>query len=259
MFIFNGIIIDPARSLNIPYDTLAPFSEIDTIEFKEKFVMQSFLLAHEAVNCFIKEQIKKEKEEYASENWAKIRTEVRDLEQNDFLERVVIVKITGLLKHTGQFGHIGLSGKDYSGLPVIYIDSAFYNSFDNAVYRHEIDEFLKWQEFRVIHLNIQNREEMRGWIKDHIDKPDKKLEGTDFENMSARSIAEKFHKEAFPLDLVYEQINISNHEFDFSYIKELFTRYGLDAGDVDINLAGKFFPDNIKINRPAKNILKTVF
>ncbi len=98
-----------------------------------------------------------------------------------------IVPIDGLLKNTGQFGHIGL-GQAYQ-IPVIYADSQYKDSA--VLIDHEMYEIAQWERFRTQTLaselgRVPRPDEMRAWIRSHLTR--------------ALELAERWHEAAPKID-----------------------------------------------------------
>ena len=155
---------------DIAKTTLSAYTNLTEKEFREKFKTRAFLLAHDAANEYIGSQIEKEKSILKKE-WESKKTEERG---DPVLGSVKIVKVTGLLKHTGQFAHVGLSGKHYGGVPVIYIDSSLRKSDREKIIEHEIDEIRQWETLRDS-LGLK-RDGMRSWITKNNELAKKKAE-----------------------------------------------------------------------------------
>ncbi|HPN72637.1 MAG TPA: hypothetical protein PKZ41_01420, partial [Candidatus Omnitrophota bacterium] len=109
-------------------------------------------IPHSAVNEFIGSRIIFEKDIFG-DDWDFLRTSRFDINDPAVkgrieygvagLTSVMCVKVSDLLKNTGQFGHIGLSGQGRSGdthdygTPVIYYDPAYAAIDNGALLRHE--------------------------------------------------------------------------------------------------------------------------
>lgn len=249
LFVSNSVsYADPSFDRAPAKSTLSPATQITEPEFREKFLAGEFLLAHEAVNAYIRDQIAREKEIF-KKDWGQraVQLDVNDpAVRGNFqqvvmgLRSVMVVRISGLLAHTGQFAHIGLSGKDYGGMPVIYIDSQFSPDETQTVLRHEIDELLQWENLRVNGLGI-DRDAMRQWIRGHISPdslPDPRLDATEFRGMTSRQIAELFHKSAFLLQPLYGHF-VDKVDFNYEYLNLMLSLYGFDETAKDVNLAAQ--------------------
>jgi len=255
---------------DISKTTLSPEVQLTQDIFKEKFQTMSFLLVHPAVNKYIKEQIEKE-QSILKERWIKERVEKIDVNNNpgirgnitynvEGFDSIIIVKVAGLLAHTGQFAHVGLGGKDYDGVTVAYVDSVFYNKADNALIRHEVDEALQWERLRANILGLQTKQEMRDWIKSNIDEfgeyVREQLKNTPYANCTnSREIAKVIHEASFDITELYELVDFDK-EFDYmsdphhteletpktfayDYIIDMFTLYGLAGTAGDVNIAAQ--------------------
>ena len=214
-------------------------------EFREKFQIAAFLLSHEAVNKYIAGQIEKENGilggSWEERNTRKINLKellvpVPGEEGAGAVTSVTVVSVTGLLKHTGQFAHVGLRGEHYGGTAVIYIDSRFFNDPDQAIEKHEIDEIVQWEGLRAGLLRLANKEEMRQWIKEHIDSTDERLNGTELEGKTARQIARILHNRSYRIDYLYGRY-LERADFDYDYIATALALYGPDSTSKDVNIA----------------------
>ncbi|MBU1895021.1 MAG: hypothetical protein KJ983_04340, partial [Candidatus Omnitrophica bacterium] len=142
------------ESQNLPErEHLAPYSQIANGTIHEFFKAKEFLLAHKGTNAYLEDQIEKEIKVLGRDWWLENRVEPIDitLKENigeikyniDGLKYIKLVKVTtllnrlhranlvsvnpeGLLACTGQFAHVGLSGKHYNNKPVIYMDTEFF-------------------------------------------------------------------------------------------------------------------------------------
>ena len=152
------------------------------------------------------------------------------------LDDVVIAKINGLLRHTGQVAHDGLSGTYYGGNPVIYVDTMFFKRAREIIQKHETDEILQWENLRFRFLANRPRSEMRKWIIDHITTPDPILNDTEHKGKTSRQLAKEFHKAAYSLDDVYKLVNLEA-DIDYGYIHHMLERYGTDEESADVNIA----------------------
>lgn len=245
LFLVNDISWAQSSAHIAQKNTLATPTEIPDPEFREKFKAMEFLLAHDVVNGYIKIQIEKEKT-ILSKDWEKQKTRTIDLNNLRMrgrikyavkgLESVMLVSVTGLLSHTGQFARVGLSGKDYGGVPVIYIDSQFFNDSRNIILKHDIDEILQWESLRVNILRIEDKAGMRQWIKEHINSTDERLNDTEFEGKNARQIAKIFHNQSYSLSSLYKNY-ADKIDFDYEYITLMLSLYGLDEESKDVNIA----------------------
>ena len=190
--------------------SLAPQLSTTQPEYKDKFLAAEIILAHEAHNAYIAEQIKG-LVSAKGEKW------VRQL-----AEKGEPIPITGLLANTGLFAHVGL-GRIY-GRPVVYIDKDIFNDKDDRVdaMRHEGDEIREWEYVRS-YLDLP-RANMRSWVIKNIDNPDSRLKGSVYEGKTCREIALQIHNGAYPINHLLEKyapkINI-----DASYLIELLTRF----------------------------------
>jgi hypothetical protein len=218
------------------------------------------VLMHPAANEALHTLIRADKGSF--ENWEKDRTAELDVDDMSMrgkiktriegFSKVKIVKVTGLFNKTGQFAHVGLSGKgkdfDY-GMPVIYIDALYYDKANTAALRHELDEMIQWKDLRSILANAYGMDRgqfgMREWIKAHIKDSDEKLSGTKYQGLNSLQISERIHKASYSLKGLYNLVNAGNKKFfehiDYDYIRELYNRY-LDEEGKDVNIAAKTGP-----------------
>lgn len=225
---------------------LAPHIQLTEVEFKERFKAVEFLLGHNAANAYLKEQIGIDKS-VLGKAWDIQRIKKLDIKDPsirgnidysvDGLDSVVLVSVTGLLANTGQFAHVGLSGKDYDGVTVIYIDSQFFNDKSNTIQKHDIDEILQWENLRNI-LHKKEKSEMRSWIIEHCSLPDEKLKGTVYEGLTSRQIAKKFHERSYYIDSIYKS-HVDKIDFSYEYINLMLSLYGGDEESKDVNIAAK--------------------
>ena len=208
--------------------TLAPPTQVANPEFIEKVITMESLLAEDAVDNYIREQIKKEKDIFGKD-WKSRRTErvsindprVMGLIQNNvkYLKYVIFVKIAGLHASTGQRAHVGLRGKNYNGMPVIYIDSMLANTPDKCIQRHDVDEILQWENLRVNVLHIKTKKRMRRWITENIKE--------------AHRMGKEFNDNSYPLGSLPKEYTY----FDNYYIARALSQYGLDENDKNVNIA----------------------
>lgn len=258
VFVCLFLINDMAWAQGMGSDpmTLAVSSEMSDPELKEKVMAMQFLLAEDGADKYIQEQIAREKDDKVfGKNWASSRTELIDIDDPMFrglisysvigLESVMLVRIAGLFSSTGQPAHVGLSGKDYGDVPVIYIDSALSNTPDRCIQKHDIDEILQWESLRVNILHIGMRYNMRQWIIKHINIPDDELKDTKYEGMTSRQIAKQFHESSYPLETLYKKIKVAGDVgdktadtyFNYDYIRQMLTLYGQDKDSENVNIA----------------------
>ncbi|MFH1395217.1 MAG: hypothetical protein ABIH09_03585 [Candidatus Omnitrophota bacterium] len=262
--LFLSSNVYPAVTLKIPNffkATLAPEIHITKASLKEKIYAKRLILEEDAADYYIREQIKHEialfnnnEEEWRQEN-------VKDLDLADSaykglisnnvgLTKVVLVSITDLLKHLGQSAHVGLRGEHYGNIPVVYIDSCFFDDPLNVIQKHEIDEILQWEDLRCNILHLATRAEMREWIEKHVDSLGDdiyQLQGSFYEGCnSARDISKRIHDKSYPLGEIYEKIDL-NTAVDFEYIYDLLTIYGykLDEESNNVNIAAHVKPQTV--------------
>ncbi len=230
--------------------TLAPTTQLTRVDFKEKFKIRAYLLAHDAVNKYIKDQVEREIKVLGQKDWQRRKTALLDV--NSKRERgstknivvnmggpVKLISVTGLLRNTGQCAHVGLSAKDYKNISsVIYIDSQFFDrslAQDSSLSRHEVDEIIQWEDLRINILKLE-KTRMRQWIKDHIDSSDERLNSTRYESLTSRQIAKLFHVNSYSIDSLYERF-VTTYDFNYEYMDTMLSLYGIDEGNSDVNIA----------------------
>ncbi|MCK4463987.1 MAG: hypothetical protein KAU58_06715, partial [Candidatus Omnitrophica bacterium] len=260
----NNISWAKPSSFTASRTTLAPYTQLPNRETKEKFKAMAFRLAEEGVDAYLRTQIEKEIGILGYERWREDRVKRIDitLPENkgnikydlDWLQYVNAIKLTGVLDNThegllaridpegilvntGQFGGVGLRGKHYEGIPVFYIDSGFFHhEHGKIIIKHETDEIKQWEYFRVKILGIP-RGEIRQWIINHIDSPDKRLDGyKEYKGKNSRQIAKMFHDRSYPLDSLYELYG-ERIDFNYEYINFMLSLYGMDEKSQNVNIA----------------------
>ena len=98
---------------------LSPKLALTKPEFTQDYKVSYTLLAHEAVNKYIKDAL--------------IKGPALKIEG-------IFIKVPGLLKNTGQVAHVGL-GRTY-GMPIVYIDTKYF--YDQTIRDHEKNKIEKW-------------------------------------------------------------------------------------------------------------------
>ncbi len=211
VFIFSVGEIFPVF-LADAHTSLAPSLRFSSDVFKEQYLAKTTLLSHKAVNGYIGEQVR-------NIGWDKIekRRDNIGIEKGERQE-ILILKIPGLLKNTGQLAHVGLGQKN--GVPTIYIDSRYY--YIESVLSHEKDEISKWEgKRRSLGLDPNG---MREWI---LQNPGE-----------AKNIAADFHGTSREVDSLYQTIRENHDNFlDLSRIYAAYLSYGFDVDDNDVNIA----------------------
>lgn len=240
----------PFSSGLVNKDKLAPHTQLPDSEFREKFAMGEFLLSVDGVKHFIIEQVGREKAIFKN-NWKGNRLETGSLDNNWYRGRirggswgpksVVFVKLAGFLASTGQPAWIDLdasleTSKEFGGIPVVYIDSMLAKKADACLEKHEIDEILQWEYFRINVLNIPDKQEMGNWIRRYINSSDSRLDNTEYKGMDSRQIAQLFHGYAYSLRGLYDKLS-GTTDFDYGYIKTLLQIYGCDEKEKYPNIA----------------------
>jgi len=196
---------------------LAPPLAVNEDEFREKFRTKSFLLAHEAVNRHIREQIEKITA-VKGEEGVKKKPGTINVAGDEVTVEIIAVPL--LLRRTGQFAHVGL-GRQY-GKPVIYIDETLFD--DKDIIQHELDEISYWETYRVQTLDSLDSRQMRTWIRGHLTE--------------AKELARRFHEKSHDLEALHNKYaDIIN--FDYEYIGLMLDLYGIDEDSDDINIAAK--------------------
>jgi len=248
-----------------PFHKLAAPTKIPDINFKKRVLARLAVLTNPGVNEFIRNQILEEKAISGStRKWVDDRTDVVDIVNDrslrgyitydvDGFSSVVIVKIKGLFRHTGQFGHVGLSGEEYlndlrelgeldddgpGGIPVMYVDDYYYDKADKALIRHELDEILQWENLRVSHLG-KTRKEMRDWIINSFEQADSLLDSEPgLKGKTSQALDEMFDEGAWPLEDLYKLVDAELDKLlDFASIRRLVEKYS--GTESNINIAGK--------------------
>jgi len=252
-------------------NTLSPPLRVTRDDHKEQFALKAYkkyLVEEDAADEYIKGQIEHEIDVFVQQEgslskgeakWRGERTrplrisdpalkgkiDYRDYDLGD-LDTVMLVSVTGILRNLGQFAHVGLRGRHY-GMPVIYIDSRFFKDAENTIQRHDIDEIILWENLRrnILNIHIEGNDEearalMRQWLIDHInddiDSADPRLDGTEYAGWSSRRIAKHFDEISWPLDILYEQIDL-DVDIDYDYINSLLTIYRFDEESADVHIA----------------------
>jgi len=209
---------------------LAPSTSLKSVEFRERFIARGFVLSHDAVNAYIRNQMEK----MASARGSDFNYETTRVAGVD----VPVIPIHGLLRKTGQFAHIGLGR--VRGTPIIYIDTDIYNDADDKrdVLKHESEEIAKWEALRRLleldphlkQLSGLDPDKMRSWIRKHMDEPDEDLTGTAYEGLSARIIGKNFHRDSHNIDRLYKKY-ADRISIDTDYIIKLISMYQDDEVD----------------------------
>ena len=256
LFILNDISWAQLISSSNSKSTLATPSELTKPEFKERFSAQSAALMHAAINYYIAKQIKNEKG-ILGDGWDAKRTLTLDVDDPAIkgnieniagLKKIKLIKIADLFKKTGQAAHVGLSGKgegfDY-GMPVMYVDSEYWDKKQNTIIKHELDEILQWEELRSIIAKAYEIDKdsvnMRAWIKAYIKEADGKLDNTKYKGLNSVQIAKQIHDKSYSLRGLYKLVDFNDEgkffaHLNFDYIQELYARFIDDEGR-DINIA----------------------
>ena len=276
-FLANDLAFAIPEKIYQDNSTLAAPSRLTEETFREKFLIGQFLLSDPQVNLYIKEQILRE-QEILKNKWEDERT--LDLDVSSYigekitsgkerirnnvagLSKVKLVKITGLLARTGQFAHVGLTGRDYGGTPVMYVDSSFCNWDNDALRKHEIEEILQWEDLRVNILKISDKSQMRAWMTENVDvllaAARTKLAGTVFETCnSVRDIASLIHSRSHSIEKLYaekkKQIGESGLRaaFDFEKISALFSYHSDDPDEEKkLNIAASGQSEQLSVITP---------
>ncbi|MCX5668036.1 MAG: Mpv17/PMP22 family protein, partial [Candidatus Omnitrophica bacterium] len=230
---------------------LSPRSQLTEPEFLQKFALGQFQLSMEGVRNYVDEQLKRERDEKIfGKDWKAHRSEIIDINDTPLggklygkvrgLEQVVFIKLSGLLAFTGQLAWYDLTGgseiaKEFGGLPIVVIDSMYCNAPDKCVQKHEIDEILQWEDFRVNVLHISTVQGMGDWIRKYLDpgSTDPGLNDTEYKGMTSRRIAELFCGCAYPVRDLHKRIaeevyaNDPNRKahFDIAHINKMLAMY----------------------------------
>ena len=264
LFLINDIAwAAPADYFTPKKSTLAAPTELFDPEFREKVMFCQFRVSVEALMRHLNEQLEKEKGIF-KDKWKEHRTQIvediydpsisgRTKGRVEGLRSVAFVKSAGLMAATGQMAWVDLNceletSKEFGGIPVVYIDSMLCNTSDKCVQKHEIDEILQWEYFRTNVLSIKDKKDMAGWIRDHINSSDEKLDKTEYKGLNSRQIAKLFCGYSYPLKILYEKMNNSKdfdyhrEVFDYKYIWELVHMYGTDGKSAGVNIAAQGTP-----------------
>jgi Glucan phosphorylase len=118
---------------------LAPKLALTKPEFTQDYKVSYTLLAHEAVNKYIKDAL--------------IKGPTLKIDG-------IFIKVPELLKNTGQVAHVGL-GSTY-GRPIVYIDAKYF--YDQTIRDHERNKIERWEAKRK--KLRKDYEGMRKWILD---------------------------------------------------------------------------------------------
>lgn len=241
LFVINDIAW--AQDSFVPkYSTLAPATQLSEPEFREKTVFAQFLLSVDALRKHINAQVEREINDVfkTTAEWKKHRTHVIDDIYDSAirgrikgrvggLRSVVFVKMAGFLASTGQAAFVDLTGqieasKEFNGLPVVYIDSMLCNTPDRNYQRHEIDEILQWENFRIHVLHIDDKKAMARWIRSHIS--------------SAHQTAKIFCGYSYPIRNIDSEVRRTT-DFDYEYIRMMLQMYGTDERSIHLNVAAQ--------------------
>ncbi|MCX5667209.1 MAG: glycogen/starch synthase, partial [Candidatus Omnitrophica bacterium] len=225
---------------------LAPKLGLTQEQFQNEYLLKSFLLSHQAVNKYISRQIdpsrliKIDVTKLEGHRSDKVVVEIGSIMDK---QEIGIVAIEGLLKNTGQLAHIGLGVRN--DVPVIYIDKLYFH--DETVIGHEKEKIAGWEKFR--RLKGFDYRQMRSWIKEHINKPDRA------EKKTSRQIAEEINaasRNRKSIESLYARIKQKYKNFiagdrrsdarallDMANMYELYREAGylLDENSKDINIA----------------------
>ncbi|MDP2928535.1 MAG: methyltransferase [Candidatus Omnitrophota bacterium] len=248
---------------------LSPRSQLAEPEFLQKFALGQFQLSMEGVIHYVDEQVKRERDEKVfGKRWAWHRTETININNTHLggrlygrvrgLEQVVFIKLSDFLASTGQLAWVDLTGetqaaKEFGGLPVIFIDSMYCNVPDKCVQRHEVDEVLQWEYFRVNVLRIATMRGMGSWIRKHLDIADPELDETEYKGMTSRQISELFCGYSYPVRELYKKIAKEVYAndldrklyFDLAHINKMLQMYPAEsAKGVNIAARGVRNPDD---------------
>jgi hypothetical protein len=255
---FNDLALASAEGARST-DALAVSSQLANEKFKERFMARASVLGHKAANNAISALIKTDKGIY-KDRWEDDMTGELDVADTDVkgnigfapagVKKIRLIKVTGLFKKTGQFAHVGLSGRyevdgirHSYGMPVFYVDSFYFDKADKAVLKHEVDEILQWEDLRSVIADARGIDKseinMRRWIKDHVSREDRKLHGTRYGGKTSIGIAKYIHGKSYPLTGLYRAAGIEaagalSRLTDMDYIRKI---YDIDEEGRDVNIA----------------------
>jgi len=197
--------------------SLSPKLRLTQKQFKEDFEKGCLLLAHEAINAYIKQKIEE------VDGFKNLR------QREDTIEGkidILVVAIPGLLANRGQFAHVGL-GK-YNSKPVIYIDESFYydagklEEAKNRIIGHDTNEILNWLGLAT-ELGMPLSSLRERWI---------------YGNPKAKKKASAFHNESNRFHNVNPLYAEYTYMLDWDEIYRAYRTYGLDKEDeIDVNIA----------------------
>lgn len=206
-------------------------------DFKLSYQTGYTLLAHNAVNAFIRDYISSKIESSkVVELKIKLAEDVDESQAvviNGRAQSVLIIAIPDLLKKTGQFAHIGLGG--VYGMPVIYIDKKYF--YKNELREHEKNKIERWEGKRE-QIGFKTYRQMREWILSPLTRDE------------AKEFADKVDRETKPgVKKLYE--GVAKDYIDLDTIYTFYSDYGLDKDNNDINIAAHEAGENSERQRFA--------
>ncbi len=233
LFLAQSLSLDLLQERpQVSANTLAPELRLSRPEFKEEYIIGRTLLANRAVNKFTGDYIRETLSLQAGQLGdlsllPQYKTESVEIAPNGEkrIIEIPVVGIPGLLKNTGQFGHVGL-GK-WNNIPVKYIDSAYFEIETDAS-KHETQEIAKWEAKRL---------ELEKELSTEI--PYQKYREVLNELGVGKELRDEFHRSSVGLAALYAEAE-TNALVDEKAIHKLASdpEYGgWDEGDSDFNTA----------------------
>ncbi len=206
-------------------------------DFKLSYQTGYTLLAHNAINTFIRDYISSGIEaSKVGELKIKPAEDVDESQAvviNGRVQSILIIAIPDLLKKTGQFAHIGLGGA--RGMPVIYIDKKYF--YKNELREHEKNKIGQWEGKRE-RIGFKTYRQMREWILSPLTRDE------------AKEFADKVDRETKPgVKKLYE--GVAKDYIDLDTIYTFYSDYGLDKDNNDINIAAHEAGENSERQRLA--------
>ncbi|MDD5440141.1 MAG: hypothetical protein PHS37_08150, partial [Candidatus Omnitrophica bacterium] len=174
----------------------------------------------------------------------------------------MVVSIPGLLKNTGQIGHVGLGRAN--GLPVAYMDSGYFfnqgeiekavrGGYDNRKLAivHEMDEIRQYESKRRFLQEMWRHDISYDRLRELVNEDP--------------AMAERFHERSIGVEGLYDAIRRDTEALDWEALYAAYCKHGLaEDHPHDVNIAaaegGKVnscdemlaLVDNLKAFRPDK-------
>ncbi|MFA6142877.1 MAG: LOG family protein, partial [Candidatus Omnitrophota bacterium] len=234
VFLFNDV------AYAADFRNLAPQTGVTLQQFRDRYLSGYILLSHKAINSYIEKFLSTDNNDLVRLIQSDIRwdkTIIRDHGKKKTLD-IRIVPVKGLLKNTGQLGHIGLGNAKNIGSPTIYVDYDY--RYDEDLLANEKEKIVKWEERRRELGKTYGQ--MRQWIQSN--------------SAEARDLASKFHRSSRSVRHIYDeikrkyQIALSEENLeecqkllDFDQMHEYYEQFGLDENSKDANLAASPAPN----------------